>query len=120
MRHEVDKDGPSLRVKYAWQKEDRWESIQIAAKGESQEIVPGSEEEFITEHYWGYTSHETRSHEYRVEHPRWRVWQASEASLNANIGALYGKQFVESLSAKPASAFIADGSPITVSWKTTL
>jgi hypothetical protein len=50
--------------------------------------------------------------EYRVEHPRWKAWNAD--TFEFNVSALYGEQFVETLSAPPRSAFIADGSPITV------
>ena len=52
--------------------------------------------------------------EYRVEHPRWKIWNASEFELNADIATLYGEQFAETLSQPPRSAIIADGSPITV------
>jgi hypothetical protein len=34
--------------------------------------------------------------------------------LSADVAVLYGDQFVESLTAAPRSAFIADGSPIEV------
>jgi len=52
--------------------------------------------------------------EYRVEHPRWRMWNAETFQFNADVAALYGDQFVEPLNARPRSAFIADGSPIEV------
>jgi len=52
--------------------------------------------------------------EYRVEHPRWKIWNASEFELNADVASLYGQQFSEPLNQPPRSAFIADGSPITV------
>jgi hypothetical protein len=39
--------------------------------GAPEEAAPGSEEEFITEHYWGYTrQRDGGTIEYRVEHPR--------------------------------------------------
>jgi hypothetical protein len=34
--------------------------------------------------------------------------------LNADVASLYGQQFAETLNQPPRSAFIADGSPITV------
>jgi len=49
-----------------------------------------------------------------VEHPRWKVWNATGFELNADVATLYGEQFSEVLSQSPRSAFIADGSPITV------
>jgi hypothetical protein len=52
--------------------------------------------------------------EYRVEHPRWKVWNADTFKFRADVATLYGKQFVETLAAAPRSAFIAEGSPIQV------
>jgi hypothetical protein len=52
--------------------------------------------------------------EYRVEHPRWKIWNAASFEFNADVAALYGEEFAEVLNQPPRSAFIADGSPITV------
>jgi hypothetical protein len=83
--------------------------------GEAQAIVAGSEEEFITEHYWGYSAQrDSGTVEYRVEHPPWRVWQVNEARFDCDVAAFYGGQFVEGLKAEPSSAFLAEGSPVTV------
>ena len=51
--------------------------------------------------------------EYRVEHPRWRVFEVGAARLDCDVAGLYGDQFVEFLQ-KPASAFLADGSEVKV------
>jgi hypothetical protein len=90
------------------------------AHGEAQSCTPGSHEEFITEHYWGYTARsDERTSEYRVEHPRWKIWPADSFELKADIATLYGEKFVEPLTAKPVSAFIADGSYVEVQRRTT-
>jgi len=86
----------------------------MSATGQPQSIPAGSHAEFITEHYWGYTALRSGCAEYRVEHPRWKIWNASSFELNADVATLYGQQFVKTLDAPPRSAFIADGSPITV------
>ena len=114
MRHRIDHTMEQIRVEYGWQRQGRWESVQAAAEGQPEAIKNGSVEEFITEHYWGYTAHKAACSEYQVEHPRWQVWHAAEAALDADVSSLYGDAFVESLSARPASAFIADGSPVVV------
>jgi hypothetical protein len=49
-----------------------------------------------------------------VEHPRWKIWKATGFEFNADVATLYGEQFAEVLNQLPRSAFIADGSPITV------
>src|SRR5262249_9635735 len=40
---------------YSWKWKQQWVELAVETMGDSQPSVPGSEEEFITEHYWGYT-----------------------------------------------------------------
>jgi uncharacterized protein YqjF (DUF2071 family) len=114
MRHAVAQSDTGLQVRYSWQRAGVWESLEISATGKSREMEIGSKEEFITEHYWGYTARGFRSNEYQVEHPRWRIWPADHCRLEADVTALYGDRFAESLSLPPDSAFLADGSPVIV------
>ena len=114
MKHEIEHLDQNLKVEYSWRRGRKWESLKMTATGEAQPIPAGSHAEFITEHCWGYTALRSGCSEYRVEHPRWKIWNASEFQLNADIATLYGEQFAEVLNQLPRSAFIADGSPITV------
>ena len=114
MKHQIDHVDLKLSVEYSWRRGRKWESLKMSASGEAQPIPAGSHAEFITEHYWGYTCFRGGCSEYRVEHPRWKVWNADNFEVNADVATLYGEQFVESVSAAPRSAFIADGSPIQV------
>jgi uncharacterized protein len=114
MKHEIEHVDADLKVQYSWRRGRKWESLKMSAAGEPQTIAAGSHAQFITEHYWGYTSLRSGCSQYRVEHPRWKIWNASEFEFNADIATLYGHHFVDSLTAPPRSAFIADGSPITV------
>jgi len=86
----------------------------MTATGEAQSIAAGSHAEFVSEHYWGYTALREGCSEYPVEHPRWKIWNATSFELNADVATLYGEQFTETLNQPPRSAFIAYGSPITV------
>ena len=75
----------------------------------------GSLEQFITEHYWGYSRQRSGgSVEYRVAHERWRVTAAASSGFEGDGTATYGAAFAEVLRAKPASAFLAEGSAIEV------
>jgi len=114
MKHEIEHLDNNLNVQYSWRRGSKWESLKISATGEPQTIPAGSHVEFITEHYWGYTSLRSGCGEYRVEHPRWKIWNATEFKLNADFATLYGQQFAETLNQEPRSAFIADGSSITI------
>ncbi|MBM3848002.1 MAG: hypothetical protein FJ405_17165 [Verrucomicrobia bacterium] len=76
---------------------------------------PGSLDEFITEHYWGYTAQSDGSTvEYQVEHPSWRIWTDVAARVEGNLQGLYPPDLVEFLKAPPASSFMAEGSEVTV------
>jgi len=114
MKHDVEHVDLRLKVEYSWRRGKKWESLKMSATGEAQSIPSGSHAEFITEHYWGYTRLQAGCSEYRVEHPRWKVWNAAEFELRADVAAPYGEQFAETLDRSPRSAFIADGSPITI------
>ncbi|MDP9186927.1 MAG: DUF2071 domain-containing protein [Verrucomicrobiota bacterium] len=114
MKHQIDHVDLKLSVEYSWRRGRKWESLKMSASGEPQTIAAGSHAEFITEHYWGYTRVRAACSEYRVEHPRWKIWNADRFEFSADVAALYGEQFVDPLNAAPRSAFIAEGSPITV------
>lgn len=114
MQHQIDHVDLGVSVKYSWRRGKKSEYLSINARGEPQTIPAGSHAEFITEHYWGYTCFRGGCSEYRVNHPRWRTWNADSFEFHADVAALYGTQFVETLARPPRSAFIADGSPIEV------
>ncbi len=116
MRHSVAAaDGKcATSVEYAWQLDGRWNHVRASRNAGETEPAAGSLEEFITEHYWGYVRQRDGSTvEYRVEHPRWRVAGAA-AELQCDIDRVYGAAFVTALQAPPKSAFMANGSAVTV------
>jgi uncharacterized protein len=103
------------QVSYRWRFEGQENEIRVTVRGDASEIAAGSEEEFITEHYWGYTRQRRGGTlEYQVEHPRWRAWTAVEARLEGDPARLYGEGFAPRLKGSPASAFLADGSEVSV------
>ena len=110
-----DGDGGGYEVGYRWGKAAGEHGLSVRVEGEPGELVDGSEEEFITEHYWGYAAQrDGGTLEYEVEHPRWRVWRAREATLRCDAERLYGGEFADALGGEPASAFLAEGSPVVV------
>jgi len=102
-------------VKYYWTFNKGAQFIELVTRGAPSSFVEDSQEEFIAQHYWGYSSQKDGGTvEYRVEHPPWRIWQAANARLDCDVGKLYGTQFVKFLHGQPASAFLAEGSTVTV------
>jgi hypothetical protein len=104
MAHSVGADA----AEYRW-RAGAWNSIRVEAAGEADYAAEGSLGHFITEHYWGYSAR----YEYHVTHPPWRLRTASSARFEGNAG-FYGKEFAEILNGEPASAILAEGSPVTV------
>jgi hypothetical protein len=117
MRHERagQGEGGARRAAYQWKRGGRWEGLSVTFSG-APALAPGqAEESFITEHYWGYTRQaDGGTVEYRVEHPRWRVWRAETSTLECDVASLYGSEFVGPLAVAPASALVAEGSPVVV------
>jgi hypothetical protein len=100
---------------FAWRFRGRWNAMSAEFDGEPMPIGEGTAEEFIFEHYWGYTQQrDGRTAEYQVEHPRWRTWAVRNPRLDCDVEALYGAGFVSALNAAPVSAFLAEGSAISV------
>ena len=115
MGHRIDKYGAMRKVAYEWKFGGQTHCLAVRTEGDSRLTQENSLEEYITEHYWGYVRQRSGATvEYQVEHPRWRVWPACEAMLSCHVEALYGKTFAPFLTATPASAFLAEGSEVTV------
>lgn len=113
MRHRIEPDKGI--VSYSWWARGQENKVELAVEGAPRDIVPGTDAEFITEHYWGYARRRDGSTtEYRVEHPRWRVSTATTAQLDCDVSGMYGSQFADFLKAPPASAFLAEGSEVAV------
>jgi uncharacterized protein YqjF (DUF2071 family) len=125
MSHRIDLENDRLRndgsVEYSWRHRGNWNSLRAVTIGAPASPPENSEEEFITEHYWGYTAQRDGScKEYKVEHDKWRLWRTQAASLQCDIATLYGTKFAETLAGAPQSAFVAEGSSVTVSSGVTL
>lgn len=113
-RVELRTDG-GAEVEYRWRTQAGWNAISLSANGEPQLPAEGSEEQFIAEHYWGYSrQRDGGSVEYRVDHPSWRVWRGRDARFEGNVEDLYGHDLAQALTRRPSSAFLAEGSAVTV------
>ena len=119
MRHFIaaqanGEDAPGT-VRYEWRQRAGWTALSVEASGIATGLAEGSEAEFITEHYWGYTrQRDGGTVEYQVTHPRWRTWTVNAATVQGDFAELYGATFGEVLRRPPDSAFLAEGSAIAV------
>ncbi len=114
-RIETDSDGEAVAAEYSWGFAENRCSMRIETEGEGFLPPDGSLSQFITEHYWGYAAGRGGGClEYEVEHPRWLARKAKTATFSGNADRFYGPRFAEVLASEPASAFLANGSPVTV------
>jgi uncharacterized protein YqjF (DUF2071 family) len=118
MAHEIRAAGDNrLRVAYRWRSGNCSNEMYVETDGNSELPGEGSVEQFITEHYWGYSAQPGGGYaEYRVTHPSWRVWQVRGSAFEGNAEKLYGKKIAAVLQGKPQFAFLAEGSAVTVMW----
>jgi uncharacterized protein YqjF (DUF2071 family) len=115
---------PNDTLAYAWNTHPRrlrlsakstpWNHLTARVAAPLAFPAPNSLEEFIVEHYWGYThDRDGRTHDYRVAHNPWRTAPADNVTWNCDVAATYGNSpLAEFLISPPTSALIAEGSRI--------
>ncbi|UEG54703.1 DUF2071 domain-containing protein [Mucilaginibacter daejeonensis] len=100
---------------YEWRYKGNWNKLGATVSNAFTSIEPGSAEEFIFEHYWGYNLiNPAVTLEYAVEHVPWQIAACTDPIFTADIGALYGERFIPYLKQEPVSTFFARGSDVTV------
>lgn len=113
--HSIKHVGNSLDVRYSWLFRRKWQTISVEASQTPQAIAPGSEEAFITEHYWGYTKRSKgNTSEYEVRHPSWEIYPITRHRIYVDFGAVFGSAFASLNRQQPASVLLAEGSPVSV------
>ncbi len=114
MKHSWELNENQFEVSYSW-KINKWNMFSVISASKSEAIKANSDEEFITEHYWGYTKiDDQKTSEYGVEHPRWEVYPVSSYKIDVDFEANYGKDFGWLKDKEPDSVMLAEGSSIRV------
>lgn len=114
MSYQIRELKETLEVGFSWKK-DRWNNFSVSASNLGKPMVAGSESEFITEHYWGYTKlSDLKTSEYGVQHPRWDEYEVKDFNIDVDFGINYGPDFSYLTKEKPSSVIFAEGSPIRI------
>lgn len=118
MQHFITESDTEIQTGYKWKYKGKWNYISVTADSVAQNIITGSEEEFIAEHYFGYSRYNAATtYEYEVKHPRWQVYPVKQFNLRCDFKNIYGNSFSFLENKVPSSVFVAKGSSITVSFK---
>lgn len=105
-------------IAYNWKVKTKWNTIKVVASVTKHKMESGSMEEFIFEHYYGYTKvNIEHSIEYKINHPSWEINAIEDYQIDCDFAAFYGKDFEVLNSSKPHSIMLAEGSDISVDWK---
>ncbi len=105
----------AVEAEYSWGSGAKRCAIRMETVGDGYLPSDGSLGQFITEHYWGYAAQSDGGCvEYEVQHPRWTVREAGQASFTGEGARYYGADFAKVLVRPPDSAFLAEGSAVTV------
>jgi hypothetical protein len=105
----------NIQVSYEWKFKGKWDLVSLTALPTKFDILQESEEEFITEHYWGYTQiSDCRTSQYQVERRRWQMYPVLGAEIEVRFGDLYGAGFSILKYTQPVSTMLAEGSKIAV------
>jgi uncharacterized protein len=113
VRYPMTHEHAQPRYTYAWTN-DSQHSISGIVEAASQLPQPGSVEEFITEHYWGYAGLNSRTLEYQVEHPQWPTSTLSNYQIAIDYARNYGPQFGILNDMQPYNVLYARGSEVAV------
>ena len=117
-KHQWDFTKENKEIKYEWMVNKKWNSIELSAKKEQKIMKVDSFENFIFEHYYGYTKYnEQTTQEYQIAHPSWLINEILDCKIDCDFETMYGKDFAVLDTTQPTSIFLAEGSAIEINWK---
>ncbi len=117
-KHNWEISSENKQISYSWKMKTEWNNITVNASSSKDSMQKNSIEEFIFEHYFGYTKvSESETIEYYIQHPSWQTNQLRSFEINCNFEEMYGKDFGFLSTKKPKSVMLAEGSNIAVKWK---
>jgi len=117
-KHEITNEQNTANVKFEWLLNKKWNSIAVEANHEALPMKSDSLEQFIYEHYYGYTKlNDATTLEYKLQHPSWKTHAISKYAIDCDFGAMYGPSFSVLNTKIPAAVFMAEGSSVCIEWE---
>ncbi len=121
MKHFYEETTEEINLGYEWKYKGSWNKLEATTELKNSPMIGGSKEEFIAEHYWGYSKYNAlTTFEYAVQHPSWFVHKVKSYNIECNFEKLYGSEFSFLDNAEPDTVFMAKGSPIAILHKKNL
>lgn len=117
-KHKWNFTAKQKEIKYEWLVNNKWNSIELTASKDQKPMAQNSFENFIFEHYYGYTKYSnTVTDEYQIAHPSWLINKIETCNINCDFENMYGKDFAILDNTIPTATFLAEGSSVAINWK---
>ena len=116
-KNKIEIEPEHKRILYSWKMKNKWNHIKVKASIDSKPMLSDSIEEFIFEHYYGYTKYNQQSQEYKVNHPSWKTNNITNYTIDCDFELMYGNEFEFLNHTKPHSVLLAEGSAVSIDWK---
>jgi hypothetical protein len=121
MHHFHRESENEISLGYHWKFKGIWNKLEAITEKISSPMIEGSKEQFIAEHYWGYSKYsENTTFEYGVQHPSWQIQKVKNYKIEVDFEKLYGNTFGFLNENAPDSVFMAKGSVISILHKKNL
>ena len=112
---EMSSKNSENELDYHWSKGEINNRVHIEFVKELGVPPANSHSGFIIERHWGYTKRRgNKTDEYKVEHPKWKLFAVNYAEIDVDFGKTYGAKFGFLSEQKPYSVLSTKGSEISV------
>lgn len=119
-KHFIGQSKGKRQLRFEWLLNRKWNRILVETNSTCKAMQPGSFEQFIYEHYYGYTKiNDNATEEYQLSHPSWNTYEVINHDICCDFTVMYGEAFSVLNNTKPTAAFVAEGSSVAVAWKRT-
>lgn len=116
MTYETSHQDENIWQQYTWKINKDLAEVSFLSNSDYAPLLQGSTEEFIAEHYWGYTAQRGDSTiEYQVAHEPWLITQVSDLDLKLEFDSSIDTEIAMAVKQPVSNCFLAKGSDITVS-----
>lgn len=113
MRHLIHSGKDSFSASYSFKVKGHWNMLSAKAEALERKINPGSLEDFIAEHYYGYNKwYGNRTLEIQLKRPAWKYQKLFSFDVDCQFEDYYSAEFLPYLSAEPHSAQVIAGSSV--------
>lgn len=115
MSHSIKRYEDNIDLQYNWNSNQIINEIKLKAEAKRLNIPVDSKEEFIAEHYWGYSKRfRENTMEYQVAHPRWDMAKVLDFKIECDFEINYGREFAFLNKTAPDSVFYFFGDVVEV------